>query len=316
MKPEEHFATNLMVNQQLGKAVSTDGRTRLDLWAIRPDHLEHLKSSNLKLCQICIAPMNAERFLVFLPDRESVEMRDWEQGSVQKEWKVEFDDRYEREILWCPLRGKILLGGGWSALYWLDPETGEMEPAHAPEGRGRYLGYLRGLAVSPDEHWVIHANNDQFSEVGLWEADPTDGLLRFRQELGGDLRCHEDVVKFLPGGSGFIHIWMDYYRKHQIDLWALTATGAIKNWNFNEQLVFFDHTDSRPWRSALTFQDGKIIIGAGQTALVFRTDGTLLRKTGLPWIVNDLAPADPAGEQFVLATDAGMKIVSKSILEG
>lgn len=306
MEPSKDLWSHRLLLDSEKKQALTVGRERqLFRWNVEADP-EVLECQQLDYW-FDIRPMDEERFIVLNKSSYELEIWSWKDWSILECYGTDTAECDQLEdAVYLPKHQMILVGGGWNPLYFLNLKDGSFRKAHK---NAKYMGYVTYLQVNEDETLVTHTDNDQFNAVGLYKIDWENLKIEFIQRIGGDLRCHRDIVRF--EGNQLVHVWMDMYAMQQVYCWKYEEAELKLLWKHSVPMIMHEHTASDPWRSALCWGIRSVFVGAGQMLLQINGgDGSLAGRLRRFYVfdelIHDMALYKPYPAELLIATDRGL----------
>ncbi|MEM9982715.1 MAG: hypothetical protein AAF734_09470 [Bacteroidota bacterium] len=257
-----------------------------------------------------IRPMNEEYFLLLNQQSCCVEVVKWDNLQSVQQIAIPIPQYKQLEdALFVPNTTRLLAGGGWNPLYFIDLETAEIINAFDKE-EIKHTGYVTYLSASFADGLLVHTNSDQFNTFELRQLDLTAQKLTYLNSFDGDVRHHRDVVKFIPQTQSFVHVWMDMYGMQRIQYYQYRETQLKRIWEVALPMILHQPSIYNEWRSGLYVDAHRTLVGAGQQLIsIVNTEGILQGRIEKHWIVPAIIQdmtVDLADRTLLLATDQGI----------
>lgn len=284
---QDNYSYRVIYSGKYEEALTLAHTHKIIRWNVKADPL--LLSEEVFEYPIELRPMDDDRFIILNQKDYVVEIRKWTTGQLIQTFQIPEnpdpdEDQDLADAVYLPKHRHIIAGGGWDTLYFIDLQTGIITKAF---GEQEMLGYIIYLSVDTSETMLVHSNNDQFNHFELRRIDFENKKLIPAGRFKGDLRCHRDVIKFIPKSSSFVHVWMDMYCKQVITCWRYEENTLHKEWEHRLPMIYHEHTVQDKWRSGLSV-DHRIIVGAGQQLLEIENSHGLEGRISKHWILPDL----------------------------
>ncbi|MDJ1480216.1 hypothetical protein QNI16_06950 [Cytophagaceae bacterium YF14B1] len=300
---QKNYSYRVLYSQKYEEALTLAHTHKLIRWYVKAEPL--WLSEEVFEYSIELRPMDEDRFMILNQKDCIIEIRRWITGKLLQTFQIpENPDRQLADAVYLPKHQYIIAGGGWDTLYFIDLQTGLITRAYEAQETFEYITYL---SVNDDETLLTHSDINMFNCFHLRSIDFENKKLTPAGRFDGDLRCHRDVIKFIPGSPSFVHVWMDMYRKQVITCWRYEENTLHKEWEHRLPMIFHEHTLQDEWRSGLSV-DYNIIVGAGQHLLEVaspRLEERIAKHWILPDLIQDIESIPRSGF-ILLATEKGL----------